>query len=1399
MTLHPVDRLVGHSPAVAALRRQIRHLATFDTVGQPSAPTLLLQGETGTGKGLVARVVHDSGGRAAGPFIDVNCGAIPEHLMEAELYGFEAGAFTDARRAKPGLFEAASRGTLFLDEIDTLPLSLQAKLLTSIEDRRVRRLGAVADLAVDVKVIAAVQAPLNQRVAEGRFRADLYHRLAVVILEIPPLRQRGDDVILLAQHFIDRHAAAHGVAAKRLEVTAAEWLRTQQWAGNVRELNHLMERVVLLAPDHTIDADALQALGLPPVPLVDGPDVVRERGGADAELDVGRTAPGKDETRIREAIAATGGNVVQAARRLGLSRNALRYRMTRYGIGQRSAGRRPSRVAGMADAGPVEPPPEMASALWEKKPVAVLAIELTFPTLGTPEIAVPEPWTLARRWEQVVAEKVQGFGGLLLQRTPSLFTALVGIPRALDRMPERAVHAALAVRHLVAEAAEDRKPDPPVSVRLGVHLGEVLLDVSGPFTASRLLAVGDALALPVRLLGMADPGEILVSSRLQRAIERGVVLEARALPAGASDRDAVYSVQGLTEVRRLAAEPGLTPFIGREREFAELERVLTKAVQGRGQVMAIVGEAGVGKSRLCAEFSARVGPQCLILAIRTPYPGRPPAFLPLIELLKRTCGIESGDDETTRRQKITDRVRRVDERLEDAQPYLWALLGLGDPASAPPQMDPDLRRGRTLEALKRLLLRHAVIQPVLLVVEDLQWLDDETLAFLDVLVEGLPEAPLLLLVTYRPEHQHGWGGRSVYTQLRLDPLGPREAETLLAALVEDATGLTRLILDKAQGNPFFLEEIVHALTDQGVLARDPRDPTAPAQPDLARSVAEFELPPTIQGVLAARIDGLPADERALLQTLAVLGSAFPHTLVARVADRPDAELRELLARLQTAEFIYERPGGPEPTYVFKHPLTQDVAYASLAGEHRQRLHRRTAEAIEALFAAQREDYVSVLAHHYQRAGMMERAVEYLGRAGQQAVQRSAYRAAIAQFTTALELVATLSATPERSRRTWTLQNALGAALMATRGLAAPEVERVFTAARALSGEVGDTPELFQVLQGLSVFYALRGRLRTAEELVEQRRRLAQRLQHPAFLPQAHIARGHILLALGELTDARAEFERGSVLYDPRQHHTLAFGSGLDPSGRDHAALVLWLLGYPDQALASLERALGLVQERPHPFSLAVVQVFAAMLHQFRGEAARARHWAEAALPITTEHGFHLFRGMAAMLRGWALFDQGVRDEGMGQLTQGFETIRATGAELLAPYFLGLVADAQCTSGRAEEGLATLDRAVEIMRANEEYWWEAEVLRLRAETRLQGRSTTADAEEGLRTALAVARHRRAKSLELRVATSLARLWQRQGRRDEARDLVGATHGWFTEGFDTPDLQRSKSLLVELGAS
>jgi predicted ATPase len=848
----------------------------------------------------------------------------------------------------------------------------------------------------------------------------------------------------------------------------------------------------------------------------------------------------------------------------------------------------------------------------------------------------------------------------------------------------------------------------------------------------------------------------------------------------------------------------------------QLQRSLERAKAGRGQIVGVMGEPGVGKSRLFYEFKLTSQSGCLVLETFSVSHGKAYPYLPLIDLLKNYFQLGVQDDERQRQEKITGRVLTLDRSLEDILLYLFFLLGIAEPTSPLQQMDPQIRRRRILEAIKQLLVRESLNQPLIIIFEDLHWLDAETQAFLSLLSDSVATAKILLLVNYRPEYQHEWGNKTSYTQLRLDPLGQEQAEEMLTALLGESVGaihesllqtFKRFILEKTEGNPFFMEEIVQDLFEQRVLIRDPAGGVKLASPSVDKAwptSTDLPIPTTVQGVLAARIDRLPPEEKALLQTLAIIGKEFPLSLLKQVVEQREHELLSRLAHLQAGEFIYQQPAFPEVEYTFKHALTQEVAYNSLLIERRKALHERTAQAIEALFHSQLEDHYGELAHHYTRSSNRQKAVEYLYLAGQQAVQRSANAEAITHLTAALEILKTLPDTPERAQQELALQITLGGPLMATKGYAAPDVERAYTRARALCRQMGETPRLFPVLRGLWVFYITRAEYGAAHELGEQLVRLAQSVQDPALLIEAHFVLGETCLFIGELTQARILLEQGITLYDPQRHPSHAFLYGFDPGAACllHAAQALWLLGYPDQALKRGHEALTLAQELSHPPNLAFTLFLAAKVHQFRRERHAVQDQIGTALVLSTKQGFAYWLAFGTILRGWALVEQGQREEGIAQMRQGLAAYRTTGADLIRTYFLALLAEAYGKEGQPEEGLNVLAEALALVGKTGERHYEAELYRVKGaltlQSKIQGPNSTveAEAEECFLKAIEIARQQQAKSLELRAVMSLARLWQQRGKKDEARQLLAEVYHWFTEGLDTKDLQEAKALLDEL---
>jgi DNA-binding NtrC family response regulator/predicted ATPase/class 3 adenylate cyclase len=1388
----PTDRLVGQSPVLHALRTQIQHLTTFDGVGKAEVPTLLLQGETGTGKGLVARVSHDSGPRAHGPFIEVNCAAIPETLLEAELFGFEAGAFSDAKRAKLGLFEAASGGTLFLDEIDALPLVLQGKLLTALEGKRVRRLGAVAEQPVDVKLMAATQVELNEQVKAGRFRADLYHWLAVVVLAIPPLRTRGEDILVLAEHFLRRYATVHGLDPKRLSGAAKAWLRRYSWPGNVRELGHLLERVTRLSPETIVGPETLARLCLPPT-VAAMPAAAAPIPGADVLQD--------EAARIRQVLEQTRGNVVQAARRLGLKRSTLCYRMVRAGLASPRGGA--ALALRTARRGAMLPPQESnrggalggeafePSPGWEQKPVAVLAIDLSFPIAMGLEALSYEPRTVARRWEQAIAEKVQGFSGVLLQRTASPLMVAFGLPQALDQLPQRAVQTALAIRQLVTEAQAAAGQEPVPEVRQALHLGPLLIDGQAHDLTIPSPLAGETWSVAVRLLGHAAPGEVLVSPQFGRLVTGWCVLQARPGPAGGGQADQIgaYSVEGLVSPRSPQAGLGarvLSPFVGRRRELTMLQELLGQVEEGRGQVVGIVGEPGMGKSRLLYEFRRRLmGQQVTLLEGRCLSYGSAIPYLPVLDLLRDHCGINEADSVEARVEKVHASLQEVGMAPAEWAPYLLSLLGVQVETERLAAMPPETLKARAFETLQQLSLHRSRQQPLILAVEDLQWIDQTSEAFLTALVEKMGGAPLLLLATYRPEYRLPWPGKSYVTQIALPPLTPQDSLCVVRAVLQSKQvpqHLARVILAKAEGNPFFLEEIGQTLVDQ--------------------EGSEIQIPPTVQGVLAARIDRLAAETRALLQTLAVLGRECALSLITQVVDQPEVDLQRQLMHLQAAELLYEQPGVPAPKYVFKHALTQDVAYAALPQVRRREVHERAAQAIEGFFHDRLGEHYSALAYHYSRSGNTAKAVYYLQQAGHQAEQHSACAEAISHVTTALELLPSLTDTSERMQQELRLQTTLGRALIATRGYAAPEVEHAYARALELCRQVGETSHLFQVLWGLRTFYLMRAEFQKARALAEEMLTLAQHQHDAALLLEAHQVLGKVLFWLGELGSAQAHVEQVIAIYNSQQHRSPAFIHGvsdLEVRGLSFTAWTLGLCGYPDQAVQRSNDALAIAQELAHPFSVAYALTVAAWVHQFRREVSRIHALTEALLALCREQGFGLHLTNGTILQGWALAEQGQAEAGTAQMRQGLATRRTTGMETTQTYYLALLAEGYGKSGQPAEGLTVVAEALAAVNQSGMRFYEAELYRLKGELLLAQAGKWHEGQEAeacFRQALAVARRQQAKWLELRATISLSRLWQQQGKRDAASHLLAEVYGWFTEGFETPDFRAAKALLTEL---
>jgi predicted ATPase len=774
------------------------------------------------------------------------------------------------------------------------------------------------------------------------------------------------------------------------------------------------------------------------------------------------------------------------------------------------------------------------------------------------------------------------------------------------------------------------------------------------------------------------------------------------------------------------------------------------------------------------------------------------ALYPMIDLLERVAlRFEREDSPQQKLRKLEGFLVQHGLPLAEAVPLLATLLSLALPAAyAPLTMAPEQQKQQTLHALLTILLRIAAQQPVLFVMEDLHWVDPSTLEFLSLLVDQGPTARVLALFTFRPDFTPPWTGRSHLTPMTLPRLPRRQAAEMAGRVAHSKTlpaEVLEQVVAKTDGVPLFVEELTKMVLESGLLQeREERY-------ELTRPLPPLAIPTTLHDSLMARLDRL-ATVKALAQLGATLGREFSYALLQAVAPWDEETVQRGLHQLVAAEFLYQQGLPPEATYRFKHALIQETAYQSLLRSTRQQYHQRIAHVLEARFPARCATEPELLAHHCTEAGLAAQAVRYWQRAGQLARDRSANLEAISHCTTGIALLTTLPETPKRTQQALTLYTTLGAALQMAKGHAVPEVEHAYTQAYALCQQVGETLELGPVLLGLWRFYNTRLQLRTAREIGETLLRLAHRAQDPTLAVIAHPNLGLTWLLLSAFPTARQHFEAGIALYTPDQHCAPVFRSGQDPgvSCRTYAAMTLWVLGYPAQALAHVHEALALAHALSHPYSLAFAHFWVAWVAQVRRDVPAVHEHAEAAVALSREQGFPLWAATGTTLRGWAMAMQGQGEAGLAQVRQGIAAWRATGATLFVSCFCTMLAEVADHLGHTDDGLEALAEARTLVEQHEERWWEAEIHRLQGVLLLrQPGVSQAEAEAWLQRALDVARRQEAKSLELRAAMSLARLWQQQGKRAEARELLAPVYGWFTEGFDTADLQDAKVLLEELG--
>jgi class 3 adenylate cyclase/tetratricopeptide (TPR) repeat protein len=1036
----------------------------------------------------------------------------------------------------------------------------------------------------------------------------------------------------------------------------------------------------------------------------------------------------------------------------------------------------------------------------ERKQVTVLFADLK----GSMELLADRDPEEARQLLDPVLERmieaVHRYEGTVNQVMGDGIMALFGAPLAHEDHAVRACYAALHMQETVTRYGDEmqRSHGAPVQIRVGLNAGEVVVRAIDSSLHMDYTAVGQTTHLAARMEQMAKPGSVLTTGETLRLAEGFVQVKALGPVAvkGLADPVEVFELVGAASTRTRSqafAARGLTRFVGRQVEFEALRQALERAGTSHGQVVAVIGEPGVGKTRLVYEFiRSHHTHDWLVLESSSVSYGKATAYLPVCDLLKAYFQIEDRDDERKIREKLTGKLLTLDPALGPTLPAFLALLDVPVEDRHWQALDPAHRRQRTLEAIKSLLLRESQVQPLLLVFENLHWIDTETQAVLDRLIDSLPTARLLLLVNYRPEYQHGWGNKTYYTQLRLDPLPPASAEALLQALLGDDSSLAplnRLLIKRTEGNPFFLEESVRTLVETGVLVGE-RGAYRPLQP-----LDRLQVPATVQAVLAARIDRLPPEEKRLLQTASVIGTEVPFTLLQAIGELSEEELRRGLGHLQAAEFLYETSLFPNLEYTFKHALTHEVAYGSLLQERRRALHAHIVAASERLYADRLSEQAEWLAQHAFRGEVWDKALAYGRQAGTKAFARSAMREVVACCEQALAALTHLPESRATQEQAIDLRFGLRDALWSL-----GDMRRGFDYLRdaaTLAEALDDQPRLGRVSAYMCRYFSDRGDHDSAVESGQHALAVAATLGDFALQVMAHHYLGIAYHILGDhrramgLLRSNMESLAGDLI---RERFGLVGLASV--VSRDWLARCLAELGAFPEGSAHAEEAVRIAEAVDHPNSLVHAYLSVGFLFLRQRDLSRAISMLERGLDLCRVFNIRLWFPETAAALGCAYTLSGRVAEALPLLEQAEQRGTAMGTMGGQSLRVGSVSEAYLLAGRMREAVQLAGRALDLARTYKERGHEAWALRLLGEIAAhQAPPETEPAEHHYRQALTLADELSMRPLVAHCHFGLGTLYAKTGRREQARIELSTAIELYRAMEMTFWLPQAEALLAE----
>ena len=1035
----------------------------------------------------------------------------------------------------------------------------------------------------------------------------------------------------------------------------------------------------------------------------------------------------------------------------------------------------------------------------ERRQLTIASCELLLGAAGMDPEDLRE---VIQGYHKCVVETIQQQNGLVANTHGNTAVVYFGYPQAHEDDPERAVRAALELIETVG-ALKTRTSS---QTRVGIATGLVIVgDITDATGAHERGIIGETPNVAAQLQAIAEPDTVIIAESTRRLL--GNLFELDDL--GTKDLKGIAApVRAWTALRQSPAAgrfdafhaTGLTALVGREEELELLLRRWSRAKAGEGQAVLLSGEAGIGKSRLTAALLEAIAkePHTRLRTFCSPQ-HTDSALYPTIGQIERTAGFTRDDTLPAKLDKLDALLAQSSTATQDAALFAEMLSLPNDGRYPALELTPQQRRQKTLEALALQVAALTRENPVLMVFEDGQWIDPTSLELFSRIVDRIPTLRVLLIVTYRPEFQPPWLGRPYVTALTINRLTGREAGAMIDRIVGNKplqASIRKDIIERSDGIPLFVEEMTKAVLEAGGESKAEKTPALTAA-----------VPASLHASLMARLDRL-GSVKVVAQIGAVIGRQFPHALIAAVAAKAEPELRSALHQLIEAGLLFSQGVAPHATYLFKHALVQDAAYDTLLREPRRALHAQIADALERQFADIAENQPEILARHCAEAGLLEKAAALWDRAGQRSLERSALIEAVEQFTRGLDQIAALPATPPLRQRQIKLQIGLANSIYHTKGFAAAETKAAFDQARAmiehaeaLGEHVDDPLLLYSVLYGFFIAKFIPFEGEAACALGSQFLELARQQKATALIMIGHRLLGTTLLCLGEPAEGIKHLDQALALYEPAAHRSLVTHFGHDVGAAAHSlrSLALWLLGYPENALAEIDYALKAARETTHAPTLMLTLDMTTFTQICCGNYSRANAQIDECIALVEEKGIVLWKMQAIAHRGCVLALVGKSAEGIQTISSGIDGWRSIGATVFAQFWLSHLALAYAGLGKLDDAWRKIYETITAIETSKEKWCEAELNRIAGEIALRSpERDTAKAQLYFERALAVARQQQAKSWELRAAMSMARLWRDQGKPQQARELLAPVYRWFTEGFDTLDLKEAKALLDELHA-